>query len=66
MQNHPDARQYRVKTVPGYNKLSVIFGEENSDGRYSRLACNSDPCGELPFLMTGMLLLPSHISLILQ
>ncbi|XP_008220650.1 PREDICTED: L10-interacting MYB domain-containing protein [Prunus mume] len=53
VKNHPDARQYRVKTVPGYNKLCVIFGEENSDGRYSRLACNSDPCGELPFLMTG-------------
>lgn len=47
MQNHPDARSYRVKTIPGYNKLRVIFEEETYDGRYSRLACNSDPYGEL-------------------
>lgn len=50
---HPDARSYRVKTLPSYYKLCVIFGEEHSDGRYSRLARNADPSGELPVLMTG-------------
>ncbi|XP_050215415.1 uncharacterized protein LOC126666630 isoform X2 [Mercurialis annua] len=48
---HPDARSYRVKTVPGYQKLSLIFGQENSDGRYSHLAQNVDPDGEAPVLM---------------
>ncbi|TQD75771.1 hypothetical protein C1H46_038668 [Malus baccata] len=53
IKNHPDARSYRVKTIPGYNKLRVIFEEETYDGRYSRLAFNSDPSGELADLMTG-------------
>lgn len=66
MQNHPDARSYRVKTIPGYNKLRVIFEEETYDGRYSRLAFNSDPSGELADLMTGMLSLLSHNSLIFK
>lgn len=55
MQDHPDARSYRVKTVPGYHKLCVIFGEESSDGRYSRLARSADhPINALPVLMSGM------------
>jgi hypothetical protein len=33
--------------------LCDIFGEERSDGRYSRLAHNADPSAELPVLMTG-------------
>ncbi|XP_048332023.1 L10-interacting MYB domain-containing protein isoform X1 [Ziziphus jujuba] len=51
--DHPDARSYRVKTVPGYHKLCVIFGEESSDGRYSRLARNADHMNDLPVLMSG-------------
>jgi hypothetical protein len=54
MQEHPDARSYRVKTLPSYHKLCVIFGEEHSDGRYSRLARSADPSGEVPVSMTGM------------
>ncbi|KAL5558247.1 hypothetical protein UlMin_034458 [Ulmus minor] len=50
---HPDIRPYRVKTIPGYYKLCVIFGEESSDGRYSRLARNADPISEEPLLMIG-------------
>ncbi|XP_035538979.1 L10-interacting MYB domain-containing protein isoform X2 [Juglans regia] len=50
---HPDARSYRVKTLPSYHKLCAIFGEEHSDGRYSRLSRNEEPSGELPMLMTG-------------
>ncbi|WCJ30413.1 L10-interacting MYB domain-containing protein [Euphorbia peplus] len=50
---HPDARSYRVKTVPSYQKLCVIFGEENFNGRYSRLARIEDPNIEMPVLMMG-------------
>lgn len=50
---HPDARSYRVKTLPSYHKLCVIFGEEHSDGRYSRLARSADPSGEVPVSMTA-------------
>ncbi|KAJ0029852.1 hypothetical protein Pint_12524 [Pistacia integerrima] len=53
MQEHPDARSYRVKTVPSYLKLCVIFGEEIYDGRYNRLAQNIDSNCEIPVLMTG-------------
>lgn len=53
MQEHPDARSYRVKTVPSYHKLCVIFGEEMSDGRYNRLAQDLDSSCEIPVLMSG-------------
>ena len=54
MQVHPDARCYRVKTIPGFHKLCVIFGEEHYDGRYSRLARDADTIYEVPVLMTSM------------
>lgn len=50
---HPDARSYRVKTVPSFHKLCVIYGQENYDGRYSRLARNVGSLSEIPVLMTG-------------
>ncbi|GLT76089.1 hypothetical protein SLA2020_477700 [Shorea laevis] len=50
---HPDARSYRVKTLPRYDKLCVIFGEEIADGRYNRLAQNVDHNSEISVLMTG-------------
>ncbi|XP_031279759.1 uncharacterized protein LOC116138158 [Pistacia vera] len=53
IKEHPDARSYRVKTVPSYLKLCVIFGEEIYDGRYNRLAQNIDSNCEIPVLMTG-------------
>lgn len=56
MQERPDARSYRVKTVPSYHKLCVIYGQENFDERYSRLAFNLDSAGEIPVLMTGIFL----------
>ncbi|XP_039007618.1 L10-interacting MYB domain-containing protein-like [Hibiscus syriacus] len=37
IKSHPDAQSYRVKTVPSYPKLRVIFGLENFHGRYNRL-----------------------------
>ncbi|KAJ7958477.1 L10-interacting MYB domain-containing protein [Quillaja saponaria] len=49
---HPDARSYRVKTLPSYHKLQFIFGD-SSDGIYNRLASEANPCGELPALMTS-------------
>lgn len=49
---HPDARSYRVKTVPSYKKLCVIYGQDGCDGRYSRRARN-DPESEAPLLMIG-------------
>ncbi|XP_038897696.1 uncharacterized protein LOC120085651 isoform X1 [Benincasa hispida] len=51
--DHPDARSYRVKTVPSYHKLCFIFGEESSDRRYSRLAHDTDPSNGVPVLMTN-------------
>lgn len=54
MQAHPDARSYRVKTVPSYHKLCIIYGEDSFDGRYSRLACNVDEESEVPLLSTGI------------
>ncbi|KAK7293115.1 hypothetical protein RJT34_15976 [Clitoria ternatea] len=50
---HPEARPLRVKTLPGYRKLCVIFGEESSDTRYIRSAHNVDSRSELPILLTG-------------
>lgn len=50
---HPDTRSYRVKTVPSYHKLCIIYGQDTSDGKYSRLARNVDPDGEVPLLMIG-------------
>ncbi|EOA28611.1 hypothetical protein CARUB_v10024832mg [Capsella rubella] len=40
---HPEARSYRVKTIPSYPNLCFIFGKETSDGRYTRLAQSFDP-----------------------
>ncbi|OWM86815.1 hypothetical protein CDL15_Pgr015851 [Punica granatum] len=50
---HPDARAYRVKTLPSFHKLCVIFGEESFDGKYSKLTLNIDPDCELPLLIPG-------------
>ncbi|PIN17903.1 hypothetical protein CDL12_09429 [Handroanthus impetiginosus] len=40
---HPDGRPYRVKTVPSYNKLCVIYGQDKYDGSFTRLAHSIDP-----------------------
>ncbi|XP_017983022.1 PREDICTED: L10-interacting MYB domain-containing protein isoform X1 [Theobroma cacao] len=53
IKSHPDARSYRVKTVPSYHKLCVIFGQESCDGRYNRLAQNVGTDGDVTVLMTG-------------
>ncbi|XP_042491122.1 uncharacterized protein LOC122070941 isoform X2 [Macadamia integrifolia] len=42
IKEHPDARSYRIKTVPNYNSLCLIYGKEITDGRYSRLAHDTD------------------------
>ncbi|XWS26143.1 hypothetical protein CRYUN_Cryun26dG0005600 [Craigia yunnanensis] len=52
IKSHPDARSYRVKTVPSYHKLRVIFGQEICDGRYNRLAQNAGSDGDVTILMT--------------
>ncbi|CAG7907160.1 unnamed protein product [Brassica rapa] len=43
IKGHPEARPYRVKTIPIYPNLCFIFGKEVSDGRYTRLAQAFDP-----------------------
>lgn len=53
MQSHPDARSYRVKTVPSYNKLCVIFGHENCEVRYNRLTQNVGTDDDATVLMTS-------------
>lgn len=54
MQAHPEARSLRVKTLPDYWKLCVIFGAESSDARYVHLAHNADLSSELPMYITGL------------
>ncbi|KAL3023262.1 hypothetical protein AAZX31_04G058600 [Glycine max] len=49
---HPEARSLRVKTLPDYWKLCVIFGAESSDARYVHLAHNADLSSELPMYIT--------------
>ncbi|KAL8521813.1 hypothetical protein ACS0TY_012106 [Phlomoides rotata] len=39
---HPDARSYRVKTVPCYHKLCVIYGQDKFDGSSSHLLDSID------------------------
>lgn len=55
VQAHPEARSLRVKTLQGYRKLCVIFGEESMDTRYIHLSHNADPNSELSMLITGMI-----------
>ncbi|RYQ85113.1 hypothetical protein Ahy_B10g104627 isoform B [Arachis hypogaea] len=50
---HPEARSLRVKTLPGYRKLCVIFGEECSGTRYIQLSRNADPSCEMPMSIAG-------------
>ncbi|KAH6760718.1 Myb/SANT-like DNA-binding domain protein [Perilla frutescens var. frutescens] len=40
---HPDARSYRVKTVPCYYKLCIIYGQDKFDGSFSHLLDSVDP-----------------------
>lgn len=56
VQAHPEARSLRVKTLPGYRKLCVIFGEERSDTRYTHLSHNAHPSSESPALIIGVFL----------
>ncbi|KAF7830367.1 L10-interacting MYB domain-containing protein [Senna tora] len=49
---HPEARLLRIKTLPGYRKLCVIFAEECSDTR-GYLAHVAVPSGESPTFITG-------------
>ncbi|MED6134393.1 hypothetical protein PIB30_117230 [Stylosanthes scabra] len=50
---HPEARSLRVKTLPGYRRLCVIFGEECSGTRYTQLSRNADPGCEMPLSIAG-------------
>ncbi|KAI3804546.1 hypothetical protein L1987_26174 [Smallanthus sonchifolius] len=38
IETHPDSRSYRVKTVPNYHKLCMIYGQNSSEGRYTPFA----------------------------
>lgn len=53
VQGHPEARPYRVKTIPIYPNLCFIFGKEVSDGRYTRLAQAFDPTPAETVRITG-------------
>ncbi|XP_022858384.1 uncharacterized protein LOC111379261 isoform X1 [Olea europaea var. sylvestris] len=45
---HPDARSYRVKAVPCYHKLCVIYGHDKLEGGYNSLADSIAPTTETP------------------
>lgn len=53
MQAHPEARSLRVKTLPDYGKLCIIFGAKGTDTRYLYLAHNAHLTRELPTLIAG-------------
>ncbi|XP_012446060.1 uncharacterized protein LOC105769755 isoform X1 [Gossypium raimondii] len=53
IKSHPDARSYRVKTVPSYHKLRVIFGQENCEVRYNRLTQKVGTDDDSTVLMTS-------------
>ncbi|MBA0807037.1 hypothetical protein Gohar_022867 [Gossypium harknessii] len=53
IKSHPDARSYRVKTVPSYHKLRVIFGQENCEVRYNRLTQKVGSDDDSTVLMTS-------------
>ncbi|KAL1168130.1 hypothetical protein V6Z11_A05G064300 [Gossypium hirsutum] len=53
IKSHPDARSYRVKTVPSYHKLRVIFGQENCEVRYNRLTQKAGTDDDSTVLMTS-------------
>ncbi|KAK9274192.1 hypothetical protein L1049_019006 [Liquidambar formosana] len=44
---HPEARPYRTMTVPDYKNLSVIFGNENANGRYNSSGRSADLANEI-------------------
>lgn len=56
VQGHPEARPYRVKTIPIYPNLCFIFGKQMSDGRYTRLAQAFDPTPAETVRIIGKLL----------
>ncbi|CAL5375753.1 unnamed protein product [Camellia sinensis] len=39
---YPDAQLYKFKTIPSFNKLCVIYGEEGSNGKPSNMAHSED------------------------
>ncbi|KAK2996102.1 hypothetical protein RJ640_008173 [Escallonia rubra] len=45
---HPDGRSYRVKTVPRYQKLFVVYGQDSYEARYSCLARNAGSECKIP------------------
>lgn len=56
MQAHPDARSYRVKAVPCYHKLCVIYGHDKLEGGYNSLADSIAPTTETPGMRVVMFL----------
>ncbi|XP_010548574.1 PREDICTED: L10-interacting MYB domain-containing protein [Tarenaya hassleriana] len=53
IQAHPEARSYRVKMVPSYQKMCLIFGKEMPDRRYTHLAQAFEPNIAEAVTMTG-------------
>ncbi|XP_061348823.1 L10-interacting MYB domain-containing protein-like [Gastrolobium bilobum] len=54
---HPEAGSIKVKTLPGYRKLCVIFGKESPDKICFSLSHNANSGVESPKLQTGSILL---------
>ncbi|XP_061371640.1 L10-interacting MYB domain-containing protein-like [Gastrolobium bilobum] len=54
---HPEAGSIKVKTLPGYRKLCVIFDKESPDKICFSLSHNANSGVESPKLQTGSILL---------
>ncbi|OVA18483.1 Myb/SANT-like domain [Macleaya cordata] len=50
---HPEAQTFKTKTIPNYNDLCVIYGNETVNGRYNALSHNLSLIDNIPKMETN-------------